>query len=53
MPDTEPQAPELAATELRDDVLEAVVPGTAAAELELHAPGLHVELVVRNQDLER
>src|SRR6266851_8089541 len=53
MPDTKPQAPKLAAAELRDDVLEAVVPGAAAAELELHAPGLHVELVVRNQDLER
>ena len=53
MSDTEPQPPEFAVAELRYDVLEAVMPGAAAAKLELHAPRLHVELVVRNKYLER
>ena len=40
-----------AAAELRLDVLQAVVAGVAAAELELDLAGQQVELVVHHQDL--
>ena len=51
MADAEAQAPVVAAAELGVDVVQAVVAGVAAAELELDLAGQQVELVVRDQDL--
>src|SRR5258708_982867 len=50
MSDAEPQSPEPAVAQLRDDILEAVVARAAAAELELDAAGLQIELVVRHEN---
>src|SRR4029453_8449324 len=51
--DAQPKPPEFSAAQLRDDVLEAVVSGASAAELELYASRLQIQLVVRDQDLGR
>src|SRR6516164_7181139 len=53
MPDSDAQSPVVAGAELREDVLQSVVPCAAAAELELHAARLQIEFVVRDQDLGR
>ena len=50
MADADSEPPEVRRAERGDDVLESVVPGAAAAQLELHGAGLQVELVVRDQD---
>ena len=53
MADADAQAPEILGAEMRGDVLEAVVPGRAAALLELRRAGREVELVVHDQHLGR
>src|SRR5882672_7544019 len=53
MTDADAQAPEPRAAELGGDVLQAVVAGHAAAELELRRPRRKVELVVHHQHLLR
>src|SRR5882672_4391241 len=50
MADTETEAPELVA-QMRDQVLESVVPARTTAELEAHAPDRQIEVVVRDQHL--
>ena len=53
VPDAQAQPPEVGGAELGLDVLQAVVPGRAAALLELHVSRQQVEFVVRDEDLLR
>src|SRR5262245_8302445 len=50
VPDTEPKAPELVA-EMRDEILESVVPARAAAEFQAHDADRQIEIVMRNEHL--
>src|SRR5712692_1519069 len=53
MADADPQAPKAVGAELRGDVLQAVVAGDAAAELELCRARREIELVVHDEDFLR
>ncbi len=49
MADAKPQAPEVGAAELGLDILQTVVPGMAAALLELDLPRQQVKLIMDNE----
>lgn len=53
MTDTDAQAPEVTRCKALRDVLEAVVTGVAAAELQAHCPRREIEFVVNYQNFFR